>query len=163
MNLTRINLSFNGISRNLQNEVKSIANPQNIKIAFLALAAICVFALAFFIGRRICFKGTKQPDNIFETWKKKAEQGDSKAQNILGDYYRRGDGVPQDHAKAVEWYKKAADQGNWKAQLALGHCYNKGEGILQDRVKGAEWIDKCFASRDEAVRKAIDNELLNGA
>ena len=33
--------------------------------------------------------------------------------------YERGEGVAQDHNRAMEWYRRAADQGNEAAQEAL--------------------------------------------
>jgi hypothetical protein len=38
-----------------------------------------------------------------------ADQGDARAQSILGLMYESGRGVPQDYAEAVKWYRKAAD------------------------------------------------------
>ena len=41
----------------------------------------------------------------------KADQGYSQAQSGMGILYGKGDGVPLDHAKSVEWDLKAAEQG----------------------------------------------------
>ncbi|KAJ3030999.1 UNVERIFIED_CONTAM: Nuclear receptor sub 2 group C member 2 [Siphonaria sp. JEL0065] len=54
-----------------------------------------------------------------ERYSKAALQGDTVAQNNLGDCYYNGNGVRQDYALAVEWYRKAADQGNTHAQKQL--------------------------------------------
>ena len=48
--------------------------------------------------------------------RKAAEQGDADAQSSLGYMYRKGQGVTQDDAEAVNWTRKAADQGNAEAQ-----------------------------------------------
>ena len=40
-----------------------------------------------------------------------AEQGEAKAQAILGVVYSKGGGVPQDDAEAVKWYRLGAEQG----------------------------------------------------
>lgn len=61
-----------------------------------------------------------------------AEQGEMKAQLLLGDMYSGVRGVPQDHAKAAFWYRKAADQGSAPAQTSLGVMYEKGIGVKQD-------------------------------
>ncbi len=45
-----------------------------------------------------------------------ARGGDSAAQYILGNMYRRGQGMARDNAEAVRWYRKAADQGHAFAQ-----------------------------------------------
>ena len=44
-----------------------------------------------------------------------AKKGDAKAQNNLGVYYARGEGVRKNLLKAVEWYTKAAEQGLMRA------------------------------------------------
>ena len=61
-----------------------------------------------------------------------ADQGNLKAQTLLGLFYSLGTGVEQDHAEAVKWYRKAAEQGYGTAQTELGVCYECGEGIEQD-------------------------------
>ena len=48
-----------------------------------------------------------------------AEQGDIRAQNLLGNIYAEGKGVPEDYAEAVKWYRKAAEQGDASAQYHL--------------------------------------------
>ena len=48
----------------------------------------------------------------YKRFLKAANQGDAKAQFILGVMYTHGKGVPQDYAKAHEWYQKACDNGS---------------------------------------------------
>ncbi len=55
----------------------------------------------------------------FQMLSKLAEHGFSRAQFLLGNRYRDGNGTEQDLAKAVEWYTKAADRGDDAAQQAL--------------------------------------------
>ena len=54
--------------------------------------------------------------------KKAAEQGDAKAQFVLGGCYDFGDGVEKNPTEAVKWYRKAAEQGYAPAQFNLGLC-----------------------------------------
>jgi len=61
-----------------------------------------------------------------------AQQGDAKAQWVLGLMYEQGEGVPQDFKEAVRWYRLAADQGNASAQHSLGWLYSHGQGVPQD-------------------------------
>ena len=49
----------------------------------------------------------------------KAEQGNTDGQKKLGDCYFIGDGVEQDHKKAVYWLKKSAKQGDSNAIKVL--------------------------------------------
>jgi len=48
-----------------------------------------------------------------------AAKGDPGAQVGLGVSHLRGDGVPKDAVKAVEWIRKAADQGDETATADL--------------------------------------------
>jgi len=60
----------------------------------------------------------------------------------------RGDGVPQDQAKAREGYLKAADLGSTKAMLNLGVLYVKGQGGDTNVTEGYRWIRKAADSGD---------------
>ncbi|MBI3148540.1 MAG: sel1 repeat family protein [Betaproteobacteria bacterium] len=72
-----------------------------------------------------------------------AEQGEMKAQLLLGDMYSGVRGVPQDHAKAAFWYRKAADQGSAPAQTSLGVMYEKGIGVKQDEREAVSLYQKA--------------------
>ena len=52
-------------------------------------------------------------------YRRSAEQGNSYAQNNLGNMYYNGCGVTQDYKKAVYWYRKSAEQGNIDAKKNL--------------------------------------------
>ena len=72
-----------------------------------------------------------------------AEQGDAPAQNILGQMYANGHGVPQDYAEAVKWYRKAAEQGDAPAQNILGEMYAYGRGVPRDDAQAVQWYRKA--------------------
>ena len=69
-----------------------------------------------------------------------AEQGDARAQAMLGNMYFEGWGVPEDDAEAVKWYRKAAEQGHVLAEFKLGVMYRQGVGVAQDFAKAAKWF-----------------------
>jgi TPR repeat protein len=48
-----------------------------------------------------------------------AEQGNAKAQNILGVMLRKGEGVPRNAARAHMWFSFAAARGDAKAKSEL--------------------------------------------
>ena len=56
----------------------------------------------------------------FDFLLKEAEQGNEKAQYLLGQMYEKGTGIKPNYQKAVEWYTKAAEQGEIEAQFNLG-------------------------------------------
>lgn len=60
-----------------------------------------------------------------------AENGDVRAQTIIGSMYRDGEGVSQSDADSVKWFRLAADQSFSMAQCNLGLMYYNGKGVVQ--------------------------------
>jgi TPR repeat protein len=48
-----------------------------------------------------------------------AEQGNAKAQKVLGIMFRKGEGVPKDPVRARMWYSLAAKRGDAGAKTGL--------------------------------------------
>jgi TPR repeat protein len=48
-----------------------------------------------------------------------AEQGNAKAQSVLGAMYRRGQGVSRSPVRAYLWFSRAAARGDTKAKAEL--------------------------------------------
>ncbi|HKS38408.1 MAG TPA: tetratricopeptide repeat protein, partial [Verrucomicrobiae bacterium] len=74
--------------------------------------------------------------------RRKAEQGDALAQNLLGELCLKGQGVPQDFKTAAEWFRKSADQSHPPAEFNLGTLYEAGQGVPFDYARAAEWYRK---------------------
>jgi TPR repeat protein len=68
------------------------------------------------------------------------DEGDARAQSLLGLMYYRGQGVPQDYTDAAKWFRRAADQGDVDAQFYLGVMFSEGQGLPQDYPEGAKWF-----------------------
>jgi TPR repeat protein len=77
--------------------------------------------------------------------------------------YRRGDGVPEDYAKAVKWFRKAVEQGHTKAQFALGVMYYKGDGVLENYVQAYAWWNIAAANGDEDAKERMKELKRLGA
>ena len=81
-----------------------------------------------------------------------AEQGDTKAQFILGSMYRDGQGVAQDVDAMLRWWGLAAEGGNFDAQFALGNLYSGGFEVAKDNVLAYMWFDILAAhAKDEFI------------
>ena len=78
-----------------------------------------------------------------------AEQGDARAQSILGLSYLHGRGVPQDDLEAVNWFRLAADQDDAPAQFNLGVLFAEGRGVPQDYAEAVRWY-RLAAERGHA-------------
>ena len=83
-------------------------------------------------------------------FQKLAEKGDKKAQAHLGYLYYVGEGVEQNHEKAVMWYRKAAILGDRDSQYNLAVAYAFGEGVKQDYKEAFQWYRRA-AEQNHAV------------
>ncbi len=86
------------------------------------------------------------------TERKLAIGGNADAQELLGDFYYCGFGVPQDYAISAVWLRKAAMQADAGAQGMLGDLYLQGEGVPQDYSKAYFWLDLALARRSSLFR-----------
>jgi uncharacterized membrane protein len=84
------------------------------KMGWIIIIGIIAFFILYPILVNILddHKRKAEKEAEVESCKRAAEQGDAKAQCDLARRYSRGDGVPQDYAKALEWYTKVAEQEN---------------------------------------------------
>jgi len=72
-----------------------------------------------------------------------AEQGNARAQTLLGLMYEDGQGVPKDFAQAAKWYQRASEQDFAMAQNNLGLMYLNGEGVPKDPALAAKWYRRA--------------------
>src|SRR4051812_27159005 len=72
-----------------------------------------------------------------------AENGDHRAQFIVGELFHKGQGIPSNPTEALIWYHKAAIQGNENAQHNLGMLYYQGKGVQVNYSAAASWYKKA--------------------
>lgn len=97
-----------------------------------------------------------------EWYQKSAAQGNSRAQNNLGNLYRRGKGVAQDYKKAMELYQQAAAQGNNRAYSNIGDLYAEGLGVKRDDKKAFEYYNKALEAGNPYVYENLVDFYMNG-
>jgi len=86
-----------------------------------------------------------------------AELGQPWAQLYYGGTLKKGVGVEQNPAAAVEWFRKSADQNCAIAFFELGVCYENGEGVEQDLNEAEAWYKKALdAGIGEEAQAALD-------
>lgn len=97
----------------------------------------------------------------FETFKRSANLGDTRAIVYLGYCYCLGFGVEQDNEKAFEYFTKATNLGDNKAMLLVGLCYDEGIGVEKNYSKAFEYFNKAMSIRNYSIRAddmyGIDN------
>ncbi len=87
---------------------------------------------------------------------KAAEQGNTKAQQLVALMYKKGQGVKQDYAQTVKWFTKAAEQGDADAQYSLALMYGKGQYVKKSIDKAILWLTKADKNGSEKARKLLD-------
>ena len=121
-----------------------------------------------------------------------ASQGDVHAQVALGDRYKDGQEVHQDHLAAFDWYLKAAEQGHPRAQYNIGLLYEEEDNeegneedneedneeedddeddddergddvVLQDNTRAFEWFHKSAIQGYADSQAKIAQAYTNGA
>jgi PAS domain S-box-containing protein len=139
-------------------ELRSAWHLTTVALLFLVFGLVIAIGLKplwLAIPQRILAFGTEQPtkrvDAAYAAYQKgnyavalrlvrpMAEQGDSRAESLLGLIYFEGHGVQRDEAEARKWYRRAADQGDTDAQLEIGDMYHEGRGVAQDYSEAVRW------------------------
>ena len=92
------------------------------------------------------FELGKNPiDDAYDDLVIKANNGDSRAQYLIGCFYYYGRKVETNHSIASNWFKKSAEQNLVDAQTILGYQYMYGDGIAKDLDKAIELLEKAHA------------------
>jgi SEL1 protein len=77
-------------------------------------------------------------------WKHAADQGDSSALRIIGDFYYYGKlELGSDLKKASEYYRSAAEKKDGHSMFNLGIMYQFGLGVEQDLHLAKRYYDQC--------------------
>jgi TPR repeat protein len=139
---------------------KAVARRSGMRRALTATGGVVVLALGFVLGvnsegikqSMAGFAGLIQPaDAAYAAYQKGdqatalrrlrpvAEQGDARAQSLLGLIYYTARGPARNDAEAVKWFRLAASQGDVAAQFRLGLMYSEGQGVPQDHAEAAKW------------------------
>lgn len=88
----------------------------------------------------------KNPGQGLSLLQRSAERGYAHAETLLGDFYRSGNGVPQNGKQAEYWLLKAAHQGDPAGETELADLYAEGAPDLPaDKAKARQWAE--LASR----------------
>jgi TPR repeat protein len=72
-----------------------------------------------------------------------AEQGDARAQSLLGYLNYHGRGVKRSDPEALRWFQLAAEKGDAEAQYHLGIMYGEGQSVPQDYAAAAAWYRRA--------------------
>lgn len=91
-----------------------------------------------------------------------AEDGYAKSQGTLGICYATGNGVPVNHALAVQWFEKAAMQNDPVAQKNMGVSLRRGLGVPENKAEAAGWFEKAAAQGNVQAEGFLARMLMDG-
>ncbi|GEM_PF-1560232 len=110
-------------------------------IAFIASSVIACGTCAA-AEARSADAGAADDSPIVEL-RKDAEQGNVKAQYVLGCCYNGEHGFVREPAKAAKWWGVAAANGYADAQFCLGLSCFMGEGVPKSSAEAIKWWQKA--------------------
>ena len=87
-----------------------------------------------------------------------ADQGDARAQYILGVIYANG----KNYGEALKWHRLAAAQGHPGAQFNLGLMYFEGQGVPKNYAEAVKWYRLAADQGDAAAQNNLGVAHHNG-
>ena len=95
-------------------------------------------------------------ERAFEWYMKAANTGDTEAEFIIGNRYRKGTGCKKDYAKAAEWFTRAAEKDHAEAQYKLAFLYEKGYGVAKDWAKADQLYARAAEQKFPDAQKRLN-------
>jgi TPR repeat protein len=91
-------------------------------------------------------------------YKKAIKNGDVEAMYLLGCAYDDGEGVKENHTKAIFWLEKAAEKGNVRSMNRLYYLYN----LQKDPQKALFWLKKSAESGSISAMRNLAKAYHDG-
>ncbi len=88
-------------------------------------------------------------------WLPLAQQGNARAQNGVGMFYRDGRGVPKNIETAIRWFTLSAKQGDMRGQWNLGRAYARGTGVPQNNETAVKWLTLSASQGFDLAKKDL--------
>ena len=88
-----------------------------------------------------------------------AEEGNIQSQVVLGEMYKRGNGVSRSLESSFQWYLRAAEQQHAEAQYQVANMYAHGMGVPQDLALASIWSQRAQANG--FGQQAVAEEEIN--
>ncbi len=85
-----------------------------------------------------------------------AEQGNARAQWVLGQLYSNGWGISQDYKQAAKWFRLSAEQGYARSQFWMGDFHYRGNGVPKNLSRAYMWFNIGASNGNESSAKARD-------
>ncbi|HHQ4775136.1 TPA: tetratricopeptide repeat protein [Aeromonas veronii] len=87
-------------------------------------------------------------DEATRIWSPLAEQGQPRAQALMGWSHEVGQGSEQDINRAITLYRQSAQAGDPFGQYRLADAYLRGAGVKRDLREAFHWMDLAARNGD---------------
>lgn len=87
-------------------------------------------------------------DEATRIWSPLAEQGQPRAQALMGWSHEMGQGSEQDMQRAIRLYFQSAQAGDPFGQYRLAELYLRGVGVKRDLRQAFHWMDQAARNGD---------------
>ena len=124
----------------------------------ILLIALSIFSANSFANYDAALAAIKKKDyaKVFVEAKASADEGDPRAQELLGELYQYGKGVPVDMNQSIYWYQKAAYSGDQDAQTNLASIYIQTSNDKYKIKEALGWL------RDAAEKGHLFSQIFLG-
>ena len=96
-------------------------------------------------------------------WQPLAEQGQPRAQALMGWSHELGQGSEQDLVQAIRLYRQSAEAGDAFGQYRLAELYLRGVGVPRDLRIAFHWMERAARNGDVPAMLKVGVLHLMGA
>ncbi|MFM1688108.1 tetratricopeptide repeat protein [Aeromonas salmonicida] len=91
---------------------------------------------------------SSQFETATKIWQPLAEQGNPRAQALMGWSHEVGQGTAQDMEQAISLYRQSAQAGDAFGQYRLAEVYLRGTGVKRDLREAFHWMELAARNGD---------------
>ena len=102
-------------------------------------------------------------DEATRIWQPLADQGEPRAQALMGWSHEVGQGSEQDMGQAIRLYRQSAEAGDAFGQYRLAEVYLRGAGVTRDLREAFHWMELAARNGDVPAMLKVGVLHLVGA
>jgi uncharacterized protein len=125
---------------------------------------VCALALASGVAQaqNNAFPTHSSQAQRFNKLLSEAEHGNTRAQILVGEAYRTGDGIPADVNESLRWFSRAANSGDPIAQAELAVSYINAPSPERDAAQAFAWYLRSASAGLTVSQNAVGSMFFMG-
>ena len=118
-------------------------------------------ALRAFERGKLAYRGLRYAESA-AAFREASELGHLRAKGFLALLYAKGQGVPQDDARALDLWREAAEAGDVESMVDLHYAFKMGDGAAVDPVQATEWARRAAEAGHVESMSALGSAYFLG-